>query len=193
MLNRITLPSFVNIETDGNVYPALVTLEMVEKAKEIAKGNIILPKKKYSTLYFGKNILRCPECGKVMMAVKARNFYHCTKCGCKTTININMVDSALWALAAPLYAKEMENKAEGKKESYEAQIAITQKKVAVAKADIEAMKERAEKVEYRAYVEGTMDTNKADKFVADLQKKITEKEKEIVALNPRYKATRIFY
>ena len=59
-------------KTDGNIYPALVTVEMVEKCKEIAQTNIIEPKKKYSTLYFGKSILRCPICGKIMMAVKGK-------------------------------------------------------------------------------------------------------------------------
>lgn len=66
------------LKTEGNVYPALVTKEMVYEVKEISQKNVIEPKKKYSTYYFGKSILRCPDCGKIMMAVKARNFYHCT-------------------------------------------------------------------------------------------------------------------
>ena len=169
----------MNLKTDGNVYPALVTVEMVEKCKEIAQKNIIAPKKKYSTYYFGKGILRCPDCGKVMMAVKSRNFYHCTKCGCKTTININMVDSALWLCASPLYVAKMNMKAEGQKEYYEAQIVLLNQKIDVAKAEIASIQKRAEKVEYKAYVEGTMDTAKADRFIADLNKKIDAQNAQI--------------
>ena len=114
--------SYTKLKTEGNIYPALVTTDMIERCKKIAEGNIILPKKKYSTVYFGKGILRCPDCGKVMIAVKSRNFYHCTKCGNKNIININMVDSALWLCASPLYVEKMAKKDEGQKEYYETQI-----------------------------------------------------------------------
>jgi DNA invertase Pin-like site-specific DNA recombinase/predicted RNA-binding Zn-ribbon protein involved in translation (DUF1610 family) len=171
--------SKITLKTDGNVYPPLVTLEMVERCREIAQKNIIEPKKKYSTYYFGKSILRCPDCGKVMMAVKARNFYHCTKCGNKNIININMVDSALWAVAAPLYTVKMQNKAEGQKEYYESEIATLQGKIAVANNEIAKLQDRAEKVEYKAYVEGTMAINKADAFIAELNAKITTQRKQI--------------
>ena len=171
--------SKVKLKTEGNVYPPLVTLEMVERCKEIAQKNIIEPKKKYSTFYFGKGILRCPECGKIMMAVKARNFYHCSKCNCKTTININMVDSALWAVAAPLYTVKMQNKAEGQKEYYETEIETLKGKIAVANTEIAKLQDRAEKVEYKAYVEGTMAIAKADAFIGELNNKITTQRKQI--------------
>lgn len=173
--------SRMNLKTEGNVYPALVTVEIVEKCKEIAQKNIIAPKKKYSTYYFGKGILRCPDCGKVMMAVKSHNFYHCVKCGCKTTININMVDSALWLCASPLYVAKMDKKAEGQKEYYEAQIVLLNQKIEVAKTEIASIQKRAEKVEYKAYVEGTMDTAKADRFIADLNKKIEAQNTQIAS------------
>lgn len=171
--------SKVKLKTEGNVYPPLVTLEMVERCKEIAQKNIIEPKKKYSTFYFGKGILRCPECGKIMMAVKARNFYHCSKCNCKTTININMVDSALWAVAAPLYTVKMQNKAEGQKEYYETEIETLKGKIAVANTEIVKLQDRAEKVEYKAYVEGTMAIAKADAFIGELNNKINTQRKQI--------------
>ena len=114
------------------------------------------------------------------MAVKARNFYHCTKCGCKTTININMVDSALWAVAAPPYTAKMQNKAEGQKEYYESQIILLEQKIDVAQKDIEGMRTRAEKVEYKAYVEGTMTEAKAVAFINEINAKIDARGKEIV-------------
>ena len=171
--------SYTKLKTEGNVYPPLVTLEMVEKCKKIAEGNIILPKKKYSTVYFAKGILRCPDCGKVMMAVKSRNFYHCTKCGNKNIININMVDSALWLCASPLYVQKMETKVEGQKEYYETQIVLLNQKIEVAQNDIKGIQKRAEAIEQKAYVDGVMDIAKADKFLAELNQKIEAKQKEI--------------
>ena len=171
--------SYTKLKTEGNVYPPLVTLEMVEKCKKIAEGNIILPKKKYSTVYFGKGILRCPDCGKVMIAVKSRNFYHCTKCGNKNIININMVDSALWLCASPLYVQKMETKVEGQKEYYETQIVLLNQKIEVAQNDIKGIQKRAEAIEQKAYVDGVMDIAKADKFLAELNQKIEAKQKEI--------------
>lgn len=173
--------SYTKLKTEGNVYPPLVTLEMVEKCKKIAEGNIILPKKKYSTVYFAKGILRCPDCGKVMMAVKSRNFYHCTKCGNKNIININMVDSALWLCASPLYVQKMETKVEGQKEYYETQIVLLNQKIEVAQNDIKGIQKRAEAIEQKAYVDGVMDIAKADKFLAELNQKIEAKQKEITS------------
>ena len=115
------------------------------------------------------------------MAVKARNFYHCTKCGCKTTININMVDSALWLCASPVYKAKMDKKDESQKEYYEVQITLLSQKIEVAQKDIEGMRNRAEKIEYKAYVDGTMDATKADKYIADLNQKIEAQNKEIVS------------
>lgn len=175
--------SYMKLKTEGNVYPALVSVDMVERCKELAKKNIILPKKKYSTVYFGKGILRCPDCGKVMMAVKSRNFYHCTKCGNKNIININMVDSALWLCASPLYAVKMEAKTEGQKEYYETQIVLLNQKIEVAQKDIEGIQKRADGIERRAYVDGTMDIEKADNYIADLNKKIDAQKKEIASYN----------
>ena len=167
-------------KTDGNVYPALVTKEMVDKVKELSLKNIKEPKKKYSTYYFGKGILRCPECGRIMIAVKGRNYYHCTRCKGSAIININMVDSALWTVAAPLYTAKMQNKAEGQKEYYEKQILLLEQKIAVAKNDMDNMRTRAEKVEYKAYVEGTMSEAKAESFISEINKKIEAREKEVV-------------
>ena len=168
--------------TDGNIYPALVTKEMVDKCREIAQNNINKPKKVYKGYYFGRMILRCPECGKIMMACKALNSYKCNNCGC-TSVNINMVDSALWNYAAPIYSDKMANLDATKKEQYTAQISLLRHKIEVANTDIIQIKERAEKVEFKAYVEGTMNIAKAEKFVAELNKKIEAKNKEIIKYN----------
>ena len=61
-----------------------------------------------------------------------------------------MVDSALWNHAAPIYSDKM---AATKKEQYTAQISLLRHKKEVADTDIIQIKERAEKVEFKAYVD----------------------------------------
>lgn len=175
--------SYTKLKTEGNIYPALVTIEMVEKCKEIAKKNIIEPKKKYSTLYFGKGILRCPICGKVMMAVKARNFYHCKSCATKSIININMVDSALWTTAAPLYRERMLNNDKSQKEYYERQIELLKHKVEVAQNDVAGMDDRANKLYEKIYVDGTIDAKKGQAMLDKINANRTAKLKEISDYN----------
>lgn len=63
------------------------------------------------------------------------------------------------------------------------QISLLRHKIEVADTDIIQIKERAEKVEFKAYVEGTMNIAKAEKFVAELNKKIEAKNKEIIKYN----------
>lgn len=78
------LPSSSNgynkLRTEGNVYPAIVTLEMIERCKKIAEGNVYKAKKQYNNYYFGKGLLRCPYCGGTMVAKKNNNTYHCQNC-----------------------------------------------------------------------------------------------------------------
>lgn len=85
----------------------------------------------------------------------------------------------MWAVAAPLYTAKMANKAEGQKEAYETQIVLLENKIDVAQKDIDGMRTRAEKVEYKAYVEGTMSEAKAIAFINEINKKIEAREKEI--------------
>ena len=73
--------------------PQLVTLEMINKCKEIAKDNITKPKKQYDSYYFGKGLLRCPYCGGIMVAKKNNNTYHCQICTKGFWIQINLVDN----------------------------------------------------------------------------------------------------
>jgi hypothetical protein len=90
-----------------------------------------------------------------------------------------MVDSALWVVAAPLYTVKMQNRAEGQKEHYELEISLLKDKITVANNEIAKLQERAEKVEYKAYVEGTMSITKADSFISELNTKITAFRKQI--------------
>jgi DNA invertase Pin-like site-specific DNA recombinase len=88
-------------------YPAIISTELFDKCKEVAKlNNTNIDKSK--TVYFGNKLIKCQQCGRNMKATKSSVTYYCNhkyptheqpSCTCKDTININVLDSALWYLA----------------------------------------------------------------------------------------------
>ncbi len=171
-------------KTEGNIYPPIVSEEMVMKCREIAEKNIRLPKWASNNIYFGRSILRCPNCGRVMPGVKTTRVYKCTRCENKNiNYNINLVDSALWAYAIPRYTKMQQTDNEEQKKAYEIHIGLLKQKVEVADADILSIKARMEKIEHKAYVEGAMDIARADKFIAEPNAKILDHQKNIADFN----------
>jgi len=163
----------------GNLYPPIITMETIEKCEAIANKNKKTTKKDVTNIYFANKILRCPKCGKVMLAHIGGYSYRCDSCDSNLSISINIIDSVLWACAAPLYTDKIQKKEEGQKEYYEAQIVLLEQKADVAAKEIATMYENIDKIEYRAFVENTMDVAKADRFTADIHKKIDDKNKEL--------------
>ena len=163
----------------GNLYPPIITMDILEKCDAIASKNRKDNKKDVTNIYYANKILRCPVCGKVMLAHIGGYSYKCDKCDSKMSVSINIIDSVLWACAAPLYIEKIQKKEVGQKEYYESQIVLLEQKAEVASKEIYTLYENIDKIEYRAFVENIMDIAKADKFVADINKKIEAKNKEI--------------
>lgn len=175
------LPSSTNgynkLKTEGNVYPAIVTLEMIERCKEIAEGNISKPKKQYTNYYFGKGLLRCRYCGGIMVAKKNNNTYHCQNCDKAFWIQINLVDSILWHISSQVYLGRMtSNNIEAKKQ-YQQQLENYDNKITTSENTIVSLQARIENIEHRAYVDGTLSINKADSFIKELNSRINEENK----------------
>lgn len=168
-----------NVKTEGNIYPQLVTLEMINKCKEIAKSNTNKPKKQYNNYYFGKGLLRCPYCGGIMVAKKNNNTYHCQECTKGFWIQINLVDSILWHSSIMLYATKLAHKDDEDRKQYYCQLTICDSKIKTSESRIKAMQERAEVIEHKAYVEGTLSITKADSFINELNNKIDKERKEL--------------
>lgn len=167
-----SMNGYNNPKTEGNVYPAIVTMEMIDKCKEIASDNITKPKKKYNCYYFGKGLLRCPYCGNIMVAKKNNNTYHCQCCADGFYIQINLVDSILWYSSIALYASKLMHSNTEDKLQYQQQLAICDSKIATSESNIKGIEDRIEKIEYKAYVDGTLSISKAESFIKELNKKI---------------------
>ncbi len=86
-------------------YPAIISEEIYEEAKKRReKGN--MEAYKGTSYYFGRGLMKCPECGNAMIAEKQNGYYCCNsyshranrggECRCKLTVGINFLDTVLW-------------------------------------------------------------------------------------------------
>ena len=177
------LPSSSNgynkLRTEGNVYPAIVTLEMIERCKKIAEGNVYKAKKQYNNYYFGKGLLRCPYCGGTMVAKKNNNTYHCQNCDKGFWIQINLVDSILWYTGSMIYLGRMTSNNDEARKQYQQQLENYDNKITTSENRITAIQNKIDVIEHRAYVDGTLSINKADSFIKELNDKISEENKAL--------------
>ena len=65
------------------------------------------------------------------------------------------------------------------RKQYYCQLTICDSKIKTSESQIKAMQERAEVIEYKAYVEGTLSITKADSFINELNNKIDRERKEL--------------
>ena len=174
-----SISSINKLSTEGNVYPAIVTLDMIKKCKEIAKQNIYKPKKQYNNYYFAKGLLRCPYCGGIMVAKKNNNTYHCQSCEKGFYVQINLIDSILWYVSTIFYASKLMHVNDEDRRQYQQQISVYDSKIATSELNIKDIEDRIEKIEYKAYVEGTLSITKADSFIKELNQKIDNERRNI--------------
>lgn len=170
---------FNKLKTEGNVYPPIVTLEMIERCKKIAEGNIYKPKKQYNNYYFGKGLLKCPYCGGAMVAKKNNNTYHCQNCDKGFWIQINLVDSILWYASSLIYLGRMTSNNDEAKKQYQQQLETYDNKITTSENAIASLQNRIEMIEHRTYVDGTLSISKADSFIKELNTKIGEESKTL--------------
>ena len=91
-------------------YPPIISTELFEKCREVAKSNNSnIDKSK--TIYYANKLIKCNHCTGYLVALKNRVGYRCmnkyspltkTDCGGNDSININVIDSVLWNTAKSL-------------------------------------------------------------------------------------------
>lgn len=177
-----SMNGYNNPKTEGNVYPAIVTMDMINRCKKIAFSNKNEPKKKYSCFYFGKGLLRCPHCGNIMVAKKNNNTYHCQCCPDGFYVQINLVDSILWYSSIALYTSKLIHSNTEDKLQYDKQLSIIEDKIATSNEKLNSMAERIEIIEYKAYVDGSLAINKAESFIDELNDNINVEKRHLSRL-----------
>lgn len=126
-------------KSSGNIYPAIVTKEMVDAAILKAEAAISKPKTATKNIYYAKGLIKCSECGCNYVSRKASAIYHCgneiNKCT-NPSISINLIDSLLWYVAINLKSWKMLHQSEDDKLEYQNQIEINIQKINKIEQDL---------------------------------------------------------
>lgn len=140
------LPSTQRInkrKTSGNVYPAIVTKEMVDAAIKKAEEALTAPKKT-NNIYYAKGIIKCGYCNKAYVARNNVASYHCSneinKCT-NSQISINLIDSLLWYVAITLKSWKMLHKSEKDEDNYKQELSINNQKISKIESDIKTVED----------------------------------------------------
>ncbi|CAG9894115.1 hypothetical protein BOVA604_2019 [Bacteroides ovatus] len=123
-----------------NVYPAIVTKEMVDKAIEMSEQAKTKPKTNVKNIYYCKSLLKCADCERVYIAKLSKAVYQCTNDNgkCKNApISINIADSLMWYIAMTLKISQMLHQTEEDKTAYQTQIEVLKQKIEKIKINIE--------------------------------------------------------
>lgn len=123
-----------------NVYPAIVTKEMIDKAIEMSEQAKTKPKTNVKNIYYCKSLLKCADCGRIYVARLNKAIYHCSnennKCN-NTQISINIADSLMWYIGMTLKISQMLHQTEEDKAAYQTQIEVLKQKIEKINIDIE--------------------------------------------------------
>ena len=119
------------------VFPAIISPELFEKCREVAKSNDCnIDKSK--NIYYANKLIKCSCCGGNLSALKNRLVYRCmnkyspltkTECSGTDSININVIDSILWNVARQIEIDFIVNFNEKQFEAWQKEIADLQDKI----------------------------------------------------------------
>lgn len=127
-------------KTSGNIYPQIVTKEMIDKAIVIAEQAKYKPKADVKNIYYCKSLLKCADCERIYVARLNKAIYHCSnennKCN-NAQISINIADSLMWYVSITLKTSQMLHQTEEDKVAYQSQIEILKQKIEKINIDIE--------------------------------------------------------
>ena len=118
-------------------YPPIISKEIYDKCREIAKrNNTNIDKSK--NIYYAHKLIKCSSCGAYLVAAKHSVQYQCpkkysplTKVECTGTdrININVIDSILWKEAMLIEIDFIFNYSEKQLEGWKNEILELQEKI----------------------------------------------------------------
>lgn len=119
-------------------YPPIIDVDTFKEVQERLAAKRHLPKTNTKNIYYGKGLVRCGECGRVMQPVGIMCAYKCDEVkGHRLSLNLNVVDSIIWTKSKGLYGfYNMIDWSNAIKE-YEAKIVETEKHIEFLKKEIE--------------------------------------------------------
>lgn len=170
-------------------YPAIISEEIFEEAKrrraknnnEAYKGN---------SYYFGRGLMKCPECGCSLVADKQNGFYCCnsymgrgsklTDCRCKLTVGINFLDTVLWDATVNEFVNANRLSKEEKIESAKSKIEDCQKILSNIESRLDKVNLKAKRYA-KLYGELSLTDEEYDATKTQIAKERSEIERERVS------------
>lgn len=135
-------------------YPPIIDVDTFKEVQARLAEKRHLPKTNTKNIYYGKGIVRCGECGRVMQPVGIMCAYKCDEVkGHRLSLNLNVVDSIIWTNAKGLYGYYNMIDWSNAIKDYEMKIVETEKHIEIIKAEIEelykTMDETNERIVYK--------------------------------------------
>lgn len=175
-------------------YPAIISTEMFEAAQKKKDTANTLAHKGHN-YYFGKGLLRCPDCGHIYVAYKHSGLYMCVayrhdnkdivKCHNSTSININVLDTLLWDATVSEYIKAKSVSEMDTRKKYLEEIEVCKMKIEAAENRIEKAKEKVKRYA-KIYAEGFLPEEeyekakqKTDDEIAEIKREVADAEDKI--------------
>ena len=151
--------------TDGNIYPAIISIDMIEKAKSIIEINSKALKKKHNEVFYGKSILRCPHCNAIMRVRKDYLTYTCQNPECTNNnyYQANLIDAMLWYQGLQNYIFNWQNTSEDDVEKLRTQLKKIEKKLIANEQQKKSTIESLDRLEERIIL-GKISTERATKI-----------------------------
>lgn len=164
-------------ETDGNIYPAIISDELFNQVQDLLKSNVKLPKKakRDTEVYLGVGLLRC-SCGHLMQVKRAEHLYRCPSYDCKGAgyFNANVIDSAIVWEAQRYYGQILKRKTGNFKEEIEVERQVLAQKINQNKKEAIEINNKIDKLQDDYYTASTMLTE--SRFKSLLSKLLSQKE-----------------
>jgi DNA invertase Pin-like site-specific DNA recombinase len=164
--------------TSRNIYPAIITKEMVDAA--IAKIEIHKHSEKTATknIYYGKGLLKCETCGYAFVPKRNNVIYRCDGHGHNYSININAVDTCIWSEACSLNDEYMMNAYAKNKEEYAKKIKGNKLTIKARKAELQRETEKQERIN-DLYIDGAISKEKYQSRMDEISAAKIRIQKEI--------------
>lgn len=183
-----------NRKTSGNIYPAIVTKEMVDAAVQKAEAAITRPKSATKNIYYAKGLIKCAKCGRNYVSRKTSAIYHCgsevNKCT-NPQISINLMDSLLWYVAITLKSWQMLHKSEEDETNYKQELKINNQKISKIESDIKTVEDGYDIIyELVKRKRITLDKYEADAAKLDKEKEYLLQEKNKL-INKNFEIERV--
>lgn len=162
----------------NRTYPPLVTPEIFNTCQEIAKKHSKHPetKKNQQRIYPCRTLVKCPHCGKTLVANTISAAYVCNTC--HTSISLNMIESLTWWAISPLYTSYLIHKNDAQDDKNLQTIELLNKKIKVLQNEQNDLLKRIDTIQDKIYIEAKISIEKGEQMINQLNSKINTIQKQ---------------